>query len=181
MTILSCASLKQLWKMCGWRIWDTPATIAKSERQKCDQQCSGEISVLGSGYIIISFHEMGFSLAGIWSHRASPCQTVVLLLGKQSGGQCDPSHSSRGVEWVYTAMQSANFTTANRGVEASSGYMTAFSKSFQLRSVREAVLAGRERWSHAETYSHASTALPTITVSLWKLASQSKLISYSGN
>lgn len=124
---------------------------------------------------------MGFSSVGIWSHRASPCQTVVLLLGKPSGGEYDPSHSSRGVKWVYTAMQSANFTTANRGVEASSGkYITKSLKSFQLWLLREVVPAGRERRSDAETYSHAWTALSMITFSVWKLALQSKLISFSG-
>lgn len=99
MTILSCASLKRFWKMCGWHIWDTPATNVKSEWQKCDQQCSGEGSVLGSGYIIISFHEMGFSSVGIWSHRVSPCQIVALLLRSQvslySNAECQLYHSKQ--------------------------------------------------------------------------------------
>lgn len=98
MTILSCATLKQLWK-CGWCISGTKAANAKSQKQKCDQQCCGEGNVLGSGHIIlISFHEIGSSSVGIWSHRASPCQSVVSLLGKQSRGEDDPSDTCRGVE-----------------------------------------------------------------------------------
>lgn len=54
-------------------------------------------------------------------------------------------------------------------------------KVFPALLVEGVVPAGRERWSDAETYSHAWTALSMITFSLWKLALQSKLrgVSYS--
>lgn len=80
-----------------------------------------------------------------------------------------------------SVMQSANFTTkdtTDSSGKSSGKYNTKSLKCFQLYLVRE-VMPG-ERWSEAETYSHARTALSKITFSLWNLALQSKLITFSG-
>lgn len=72
--------------------------MQRGKEQKCDWQCCSEGSVLGSGHVIvISFHEIGSYSVGIGSRRGSPRQSAVFLLGKQSGGEDDPSHTCRGV------------------------------------------------------------------------------------
>lgn len=133
---------------------------------------------------------MGSYLVGIRSRRASPCQSAVLLLGKPSGGEDDPSHTH--AEGSAEPAQRWRLPTSPLGTEPTQVRRQKFRKNrpptpssgSSFARCRKRCGKGEKRWSDTNTNSRARTPVSTITLletSLGKLAFQSELfISFSG-